>query len=74
MDNDRIEPNSNSMKSNSVGKDPLPLDPSNTNNIGQKVEQGVVDTEKGISEQSSEWEDKQERTKNDISGNRAENI
>lgn len=38
-----------------------PVDPSNTSNIGQKVEQGVIDIKEGISEQSSEWEDKLER-------------
>lgn len=38
-----------------------PVDPSNTSNIGQKVEQGVIDIKEGISEQSSEWEDEQER-------------
>ena len=44
------------------GKDQAPVDPSNTSNIGQRVEQGVIDIKKGISEQSSEWEDKLERT------------
>jgi len=47
---------------NNPGKDQAPVDPSNTNDIGQKVEQGVIDTREGISEQSSEWEDRQERT------------
>lgn len=47
---------------NNPGKDQAPADPSNTSNIGQRVEQGVIDTKEGISEQSSEWEDKQERT------------
>lgn len=44
------------------GKDQAPVDPSNTSNIGQRVEQGVIDSKGGISEQSSEWEDKLERT------------
>ena len=38
-----------------------PVDPSNTSNIGQKVETGVVSKKEGISEQSAEWEDVQER-------------
>lgn len=38
-----------------------PPDPSNTSHIGQKVEQGVVSKQEGISEQSSKWEDRQER-------------
>lgn len=47
---------------NNLGKDQAPVDPSNTSNIGQRVEQGVIDTKGGISEQSGEWEDKLERT------------
>jgi len=53
-----------------------PVDPSNTSNIGQRVEQGVIDIKEGISEQSSEWEDKLERVPsqknriNDIDENR----
>ena len=43
-------------------KDKAPADPSNTSNIGQKVEQGVIDIKEGISEQSNEWVDKFERT------------
>jgi hypothetical protein len=59
---------------NNPGKDQAPVDPSNTSDVGQKVEQGVVDTKAGISEQSSEWEDEQERSiPNNNSGNRAEN-
>ncbi|MCW3081099.1 hypothetical protein [Segetibacter sp.] len=46
---------------NNPGNDQAPVDPSNTSDVGQKVEQGVVDTKAGISEQSSEWEDMQER-------------
>lgn len=46
---------------NNPAIDPLPLDPSNTNSIGQKVEQGIIEIKDGISEQSSEWEDVQER-------------
>ena len=47
---------------NHPGKDQAPVDPSNTSDVGQKVEQGVVDTKAGISEQSAEWEDEQERS------------
>ena len=42
--------------------DQAPPDPSNTSNVGQKVEQGVINIKEGISEQSGEWEDKLERT------------
>jgi hypothetical protein len=38
-----------------------PPDPSNTSHIGQKVEQGVISKTDGISQQSSAWEDRQER-------------
>lgn len=56
---------------NNPGKDQAPVDPSNTSSIGQKVEQGVIDTKEGISEQSSEWEDIQERNipQNNIGSN-----
>ena len=56
----RVDPNVTNP--NNPGKDQAPVDPSNTSDIGQKVEQGVIDTKEGISEQSSEWEDRQERT------------
>jgi hypothetical protein len=49
---------------NNPGKDQAPVDPSNTSEVGQKIEQGVIDTKKGISEQSGEWEDQQERDLN----------
>lgn len=59
---------------NNPGKDQAPVDPSNTSDIGQKVEQGVIDTKEGISEQSSEWEDRQERgIPTDSGTNRSEN-
>lgn len=50
------------MENKDVNKDRAPVDPSNTSNIGQKVEQGIIDIKEGISEQSDEWEDKQERS------------
>lgn len=53
---------SSTTNSNTGNNDKAPADPSNTSNIGQKVEQGVIDIKEGISEQSSEWEDKLERT------------
>lgn len=43
------------------GSNPAPPDPSNTSHIGQKVEQGVISKQDGISEQSSAWEDRDER-------------
>jgi len=46
---------------NNKRRDQAPVDPSNTSNIGQKVETGVVSKKEGISKQSSEWEDIQER-------------
>lgn len=52
----------NKTNPNNQGDDQAPVDPSNTSNIGQRVEQGVIDIKGGISEQSSEWEDKLERT------------
>lgn len=38
-----------------------PADPSNTSHIGQKIETGVASKKEGLSEQSAEWEDIQER-------------
>lgn len=58
---------------NNPGKDQAPVDPSNTSSVGQKVEQGVVDTKAGISEQSGEWEDQKERgSAESRTGNRTE--
>jgi hypothetical protein len=56
-----VDPNV-SNPNNPGDKNQAPVDPSNTSDVGQRIEQGVVDTKKGISEQSSEWEDRQERT------------
>lgn len=59
---------------NNPGPNQAPVDPSNTSSVGQKVEQGVIDTKKGISEQSAEWEDTQERsTVSNSETNRVEN-
>lgn len=64
----------NATNPNNPGKDQAPVDPSNTSNVGQKVEQGVVDTKAGISEQSTEWEDQEERsTRTNNETTRAEN-
>lgn len=51
-----------------------PVDPSNTSDVGQRIEQGVISTHKGISEQSAEWEDQQERNipTNNLQDSRAE--
>jgi hypothetical protein len=46
---------------NNPGRNQDAVDPSNTSGIGQKVEQGVIAIKEGISEQSGEWEDMQER-------------
>jgi hypothetical protein len=40
----------------------LPIDPSNTSDVGEKVETPIVQRDKNISEQSAKWEDLQERT------------
>lgn len=55
-----VDPNKSNP--NNPAANQAPVDPSNTSEVGQKVEQGVVDTKAGISEQSSEWEDHQERS------------
>ena len=39
----------------------LPIDPGNQSEVGQKVEQPIVKRDEGISEQSAEVEDAQER-------------
>ena len=46
---------------NNPQQNDAPPDPSNTSHIGQKVEQGVISKNEGISEQSGAWEDRQER-------------
>lgn len=43
------------------GATAAPVDPSNTSHIGQNVEQGIISKTEGISEQSSKWEDTEER-------------
>lgn len=49
-------------ENNKPGKAPAPADPSDTTrHVGDKVEQGVVKIKEGITEQSTEWEDEQER-------------
>lgn len=60
QENFKVDPNKTNP--NNPGKDQAPVDPSNTSDVGQKVEQGVIDTKGGISQQSSEWEDKAERS------------
>lgn len=39
----------------------LPIDPSNTSETGRKVETPIVKRDEGLSEQSAQWEDVQER-------------
>jgi hypothetical protein len=62
MDNKIHGVDPNVTNPNNPRTEQAPPDPSNTSNIGQRVEQGVIDIKEGISEQSSEWEDKLERT------------
>lgn len=51
----------NILNPNHPNKVEAPVDPSNTSSIGQKVEQRVIEIKEGISEQSNEWEDQEER-------------
>ncbi len=60
-DNKGFTENAHLTNPNNPGRDEAPVDPSNTSNIGQKVETGVVSKKESISEQSAEWEDIQER-------------
>lgn len=61
MENKTTEVSPASGNPNNPSPNDAPPDPSNTSHIGQKVEQGVISKKEGISEQSSEWEDTQER-------------
>lgn len=67
-----VDPNRGNPENPQEGD--APVDPSNTSDVGQRVEQGVISTHKGISEQSGEWEDTQERNipSNNAEGSRAE--
>ena len=55
-----METNSNSKKVDPTkshdGK--APEDPSNTSHIGQRVDQEIISKKEGVTQQSSEWEDK----------------
>lgn len=53
MDKDRFV-------ADSQGPD-APVDPSHTHPEGQPVEQGIIKIKEGISEQSAQWEDQDER-------------
>ena len=55
-----VDPNITNPNNSAI--DQAPADPSNTSRVGQKVEQGVIGIKQGITEQSSEWEDVQERS------------
>lgn len=60
-----------SIHTNTINPQPddAPIDPSNTSDIGERVEQGVISIHDGISEQSAQWEDIQERNiPNSIAG------
>lgn len=52
--------NEDSKESNETGiaDSSVPIDPSNTSSIGDKVDQGVISIKEGISEQINEWEEK----------------
>jgi hypothetical protein len=67
-----VDPNRNNPENPEPNA--APVDPSNTSDIGQPVEQGVISTHKGISEQSAQWEDKDDRERPGQNiDNRAEN-
>ena len=62
MDNDKgFTENAHLTNPNNPSPYEAPVDPSNTSNVGQKIETGVVSKKEGISEQSAEWEDIQKR-------------
>ena len=62
MENEKgFTENAHLTNPNNPSGNEAPVDPSNTSNIGKKVETGVVSKKEGISEQSAEWEDSQER-------------
>ena len=62
MDKDKIYQSPETIPDAAVSHNgEAPPDPSNTSNIGQPIEQGVISKKEGISEQSARWEDKQER-------------
>lgn len=63
-----IDPNKNNPENPQPNA--APVDPSNTSDIGQRVEQGVISTHKSITDQSAEWEDKDER---EVTANRSSN-
>jgi hypothetical protein len=46
----------------------LPIDPSHTSDIGEKIETPIVKRDEGISGQSAEWEDQQERNVHSTGG------
>jgi len=68
MEDKRSGASPNVTNPTNSGQDQSPVDPSNTSNVGQSVEQGVVKIKEGISGQSSEWEDEQERSIPENSG------
>lgn len=51
----------NNLSKSSTDEKYLPIDPSNTSEVGDKVETPIVSRDAGISEQSAQWEDAQER-------------
>jgi hypothetical protein len=75
-ENNSMSSNPNYTNPNNPRKSEAPVDPSNTSDIGQKVEQGVISKREGISEQSAKWEDDQESDipKNSIIDPEEENL
>lgn len=73
MDIEKIKPGQDPSRSRD-GE--APPDPSNTSHIGQPIEQGVIKKKEGISEQSAEWENSQEKGNADKSlfGGKAEKL
>ena len=61
MENTMFEDPKKPVDPTKADGDKAPPDPSNTSNIGQPVETGLISKKEGISEQSNEWEDHQER-------------
>jgi hypothetical protein len=62
MENNKTDSESkNSFDPNNPDTNDVTPDPSNTSHIGQKVEQGIISKEDGITAQSSKWEESQEK-------------
>ena len=49
-------PNADDLQKSESNEKYLPVDPSHTSDIGEKVETGIVDVRAGLNQQSSSWE------------------